>query len=95
MRIYLAGRITGVADYKERFAEAELLMRGWAPEGVVMNPAKLPAGKSEQWYMERCTKMVFMADVVVMLRGWDEDDVSAARIEWAVAKYCGKRVVLL
>lgn len=42
MKIYIAGPITGIPDYKERFAkaEAELKAKGHA----VMNPAALPEG---------------------------------------------------
>ena len=42
MKIYIAGPITGVVDYREKFAvaERELAKRGH----VVLNPAALPEG---------------------------------------------------
>jgi len=90
--IYLAGSITGVADYKERFARAEFAVRSLFDGQVkVWNPAKLPAGKSKRWYMRRCLQMVLGCDAVYAQRCWWLS--GGACVEIALARYCGIPVV--
>lgn len=72
-RIYIAGPITGVADYKERFAEAERFLREVWPGATIFNPAaRLPAGMHNAWYMERCCAEVCRCDVVYCVPGIGE-----------------------
>lgn len=69
MIIYLAGPITGVYDYKSKFAAAE--QRLMAMGHVVLNPAYLPPGlRKESDYMEICTKMIDKCDGIYFLTGW-------------------------
>ena len=92
MVIYLAGPITGVADYKERFARAEFAVRSLFDGQVgIWNPAKLPAGKSKRWYMRRCLQMVLGCDAVYAQRCWWLS--GGACVEIALARYCGIPVV--
>ena len=67
--VYIAGKITGDAGYKEKFdaVEKELLSRGWR----VLNPAKLPELPYEQYYPINCA-MIDGADAVYFLRDWTE-----------------------
>lgn len=42
MRVYIAGAMTGVFKYKEKFIEAEEYIRGLGH--IVLNPSFLPEG---------------------------------------------------
>lgn len=94
MVVYLAGPITGVPDYKETFAAAEKHARMLFGGCRVCNPAKLPAGKTNDWYMRRCTKMLFDAHVLAALPGWNNNG-SAAGIEVDLARYIGIPIVMV
>lgn len=87
-KIYIAGPITGVEDYRERFAEAErrLTAQGY----IALNPAILPEGMSTADYMRICLAMLDTADAVAMLPGWGKS--MGAGIEHTLARYTGKPV---
>lgn len=72
--IYLAGPITGVEDYKERFAdkEAKFLRVPETEKQMVLNPARLLEGLEDEDCMPICLKLVEMANVVVLLEGWEK-----------------------
>lgn len=83
--LYIAGPISGVRNYRERFAAAQRAAEalGWG----VLNPAMLPPGKPWEWYMPICLMMVGQADAVVLLDGWQES--RGAEREQAVARQLG------
>lgn len=88
-KIYLAGPITGVPDYRAHFLEAK-----WALEKqgyIVLNPAELPEGMEPADYMRICLAMLDVADAVYMLPGWGKS--IGAGIEYQLAKYAGKPVI--
>lgn len=87
--LYIAGAITGIADYQQRFHNAERLTRelGWQP----INPAALPSGMTEAAYMDICCAFVRNCDAVLMLDGWQES--VGAHIEHDLAFKCGKRIM--
>lgn len=89
-KVYIAGPITGVEDYRERFAEAErhLTAQGY----IALNPAILPEGMSPADYMRICLAMLDTADAVAMIPGWGKS--IGAGIERALAEYEGKPVWL-
>ena len=94
--IYLAGPISGplMTENRERFhnVEARVLAKWFGNvEKVILNPATLPLGLTEQDYMSIGIQMLFVADVVVMLEGWEQS--VGARIEFDLAKKCGKRIL--
>ena len=86
--IYLAGPITGVADYRERFAAAEATMRRAYPAAVILNPATLPEGMTPGQYMRICLAMMDCADEVVFLAGWGNS--VGAGIERSLCAYAKK-----
>ena len=86
--IYLAGPITGVADYRERFAAAEATMRRAYPAAVILNPATLPDGLTLGQYMRICLAMMDCADEVVFLAGWGNS--VGAGIEHSLCAYTKK-----
>ena len=90
MIIYLAGPITGVSDYEDRFTDAERRMKEQGH--IVLNPAKLPQGLGDCGaYMGICFPMIDRADAVLMLEGW-EDSRGACR-EWGYAMALDKLIV--
>lgn len=75
MRIYISGPITGVENYRESFRKAKeaLCERGYTN---VINPAELcqvlPTDRTTYHeYMQICIDLINLADVVVMLPGWE------------------------
>lgn len=89
MKVYLAGKITGDANYKNKFAraEAELINDGY----IVLNPASLPEGLSKGEYMQICLKMIDVADAVVFLT--DYADSKGALLEKSYCDYIEKKVL--
>lgn len=80
--IYIAGPMTGYKDHNRTafFTEAMRL----AEHGhVVLNPATLPEGLSQQQYISICIPMLMCADVIYLLEGWE--DSAGARAEYAMA----------
>lgn len=86
MKVYIAGAISGVTDYAVHFRRAKSWLAYFGH--TVLNPAELPEGMSKADYMSICVPMLLAADVVFMLTGWEAS--RGARIEAALAKYCGK-----
>lgn len=87
-KIYIAGKINGLKDYKQKFKEAEdkLLSKGH----ICMNPAKLPAGFPYEAYIPICTAMIDQCDAVYMLDNWSNS--KGAKVELEYAKITGKKV---
>lgn len=101
---YIAGGITGVEDYKARFAAAKrMLLRegedrpismehyyGTPRANKVLNPAELPEGWPKGLYMDVCLAMIRAADLVVFLPGWERS--RGASLEMQYSRYEGKPV---
>lgn len=101
MTIYLAGKITGDPDYREKFAaakewllaekEAHEVARGllkvslYPTADVVLNPAELPEGWPNGLYMDVCLAMIRAADLVVFLPGWERS--RGASLEMQYCRY--------
>lgn len=104
MTIYLAGGITGVENYKARFAAAKrMLLRegedrpismecyyGTPRADKVLSPAELPADWPGKVYMDVCLAMIRAADLVVFLPGWEQS--RGASLEMQYCRYQGKPV---
>lgn len=88
--IYIAGPITGVANYRDAFecAEAELTALGYVP----LSPAHLPEGMAKGQYMRICFAMIDSADAVLLLPGSIRSP--GALTEYAYCNYIGKPVAL-
>ena len=89
-KVYLAGPIRGVPDYKERFAENRSFYEQCGL--AVLDPSGLPEGMEQSDYMRICIAMLQSADFVQMLPGWEESE--GATLEKAYADMVGITVKL-
>lgn len=87
--VYLAGKIDGDPNYKEKFRKAaeQLESRGY----IVLNPATLPEGMSKEKYMPICLAMLNQADIILLLSDYEESP--GARIELNYANYQNKEIL--
>lgn len=89
MKIFISGPISGVADYRERFGDAE---RGLESKGhIVLNPTKMIPEKLE-WddAMKICEPAVQISDAIFQLPGWEMS--AGALRERSVALIARKQV---
>lgn len=87
-KIYIAGKITGDPNYKDKFAsmESELLK---IPGTTVINPATLSTGLEPADYARICFAMIDSSDIVVFDPDYKES--SGALLEMQYCKYVGKK----
>ena len=101
MTIYLAGGITGVENYKARFAAAKewllaeketqevvqglLKVSPYPTADVVLNPAELPEGWPGKVFMDVRLAMIRAADLVAFLPGWEQS--RGASLEMQYCRY--------
>lgn len=91
MKIYIAGKITGDPNYKEKFAAVQREIE--SDGNIVLNPAIFPEGLEPIDYMRMSFAMIDAADMVVYLPGYL--DSAGARLEADYCNYVGKLAVLL
>jgi hypothetical protein len=88
-KAYIAGKITGVKDYKAKFERATLILESAGYK--VMNPAVLPEGFEFEEYMKICFAMIDVCDVVYMLGNWKSS--AGANLEHLYAKATRKSIL--
>lgn len=86
-KIYIAGKITGDPNYKDKFAnmESELLKM---PGTVIINPAKLPQGLTPADYARICFAMIDSSDIVVFAPNYKKSQ--GALLEMQYCRYIQK-----
>lgn len=89
MIVYLAGRITGDGGYREKFADAEMVLRELGH--IVLNPATLPDGLEYESYMAIGNQMLLSSDAICLLPDWQ--DSAGARRERTAAIQHRKRIL--
>lgn len=91
VKVYIAGKITGDRNYREKFSCAQEDLEG---QGfTVLNPAKLPEGLLPEDYMRICMAMMDSSDIVAFLPDYEQS--RGAQIEWAWCQYVGKQTMYL
>ena len=90
--VFLSGPISGVSDYKLRFAKAFVRVKMANPSARIWNPGVLPDDRDYEWYMRQCVDAVFDSLSVVMLPGWEDSPGAVA--ERALARALGIPVEL-
>jgi len=90
-KVYLAGKITGDPNYKEKFLRYQTLLE--VAGHVVLSPAILPEGMSSADYMRICFAMIDCADLVVFLPDYTQSN--GARLERAYCKYTDKPIATM
>lgn len=88
MILYLSGPITGIRDYKARFADAadQLREKGF----TVISPAYAPEGLTNADYMRISLAQLEAADGIVLFGAWGSS--RGAIIEALYAAYTGKQL---
>lgn len=86
MKIYIAGKITGDPQYREKFSWAQKRLEDQGH--TVLNPATLQDGLKPADYMKMCLVMIDRADQVCFLPDYTES--RGAVIEQAYCEYTGK-----
>lgn len=89
-KIYIAGKITGDPNYKDKFAnmESELLK---IPGTTVINPATLPTGLEPADYARICFAMINSSEIAVFAPDYKES--LGALLEMQYCKYVGKKAL--
>lgn len=83
LKIYIAGKITGDLNYKEKFKQAEDRLEA---EGFkVMNPAVLPEGFTFAEYMNICKSMIDVCNIVYFLNDWTNSQGAIKEMGYAIA----------
>lgn len=90
-KVYIAGKITGDPNYREKFfcAQAKLEEAGH----IVLTPATMPEGMKPEDYMRICLAMIDTADVVCFLPNWDQS--LGAMLEHNWCEYTGKKIATI
>ncbi|MCL2880679.1 MAG: DUF4406 domain-containing protein [Treponema sp.] len=89
LKIYISGKITGDANYRSKFSEAE--NRLWDGEYIPLNPASIDLELDNWPYaMRRALHLMLRADGVALLPDWKKS--REAKIEAALAKSIGMPV---
>jgi hypothetical protein len=70
MKLYLSAPMSGLKDFNRPAmlaAEAQLKRAGFA----VFNPARLPAGKTWEWYMRKAISTVPKCGALAQMPNWE------------------------
>lgn len=84
MTVYIAGPITGIENYRNKFTEKEWELRGQGH--TIFNPAWNPPGLSHEAYMPIGYAMMDACDTVYFLKGWQQSKGAVLEYNYAIAK---------
>lgn len=86
MRLYLSAPMSGLKDFNRPAMLAEEVNLIRAGFGVI-NPARLPEGKTWEWYMCKAVNAVPRCDGLAQMPGWSTS--FGGLIEFAIARKFG------
>ena len=89
MKIYIAGKISGYAEHKKEFQEAEDNLK--KSGHTVLNPAVLPKGFEQEDYHHICRAMIDVCKAVYFLPNWV--DSKGAHMAMGYASGKGKTII--
>lgn len=91
MKIYISGKITGTADYIERFADKqkELELKGYEVIDPALINSFLPKSTTWEEYMSMCYPLIDMCDAIYFLNDWTESKGAMIEFEYANKKKKG------
>ena len=69
-RVYIAGPITGVEGYKDRFERAEEILKAAGYEPVSPIADGLVPGAGYRYYINRGFRLLMDCDAICLLPGW-------------------------
>lgn len=84
MTVYIAGKITGDNNYREKFRRFADVVESRGDYEVI-NPALLPAGMERGKTMLICFAMIDAADAVYFMKDWRESEGARAEYQYAMA----------
>lgn len=89
MRVYIAGPITGVENYKDNFeyAEKKLIRAGHKPVNPVKICSSIGENAKHEVYMKKLIPFLCDCDGIFCLEGWQESKGASFEVE--VAAKCG------
>jgi hypothetical protein len=86
MNVYISGRITGDANYRQKFKDAESRLRGAGHRPL--NPAaRVPPGTDWRRAMRAALRLMLKSEGVALLDDWR--DSKGAKIEARLARETG------
>lgn len=91
MKVYIAGKITGDPNYRNKFLYAQMKLE--QAGHTVLTPATMPDGMKPEDYMRICIAMIDTADVVCFLHDWDQS--LGAMLEHNWCEYTRKKIATL
>lgn len=84
LKVYIAGPITGTADYKKRFEKVEKYLRDQG--AIPMHSANLPQGFTHSEYIYICRAMIDVCEAVYFMEGYSESNGSLQEFNYAAKK---------
>lgn len=85
--VFLSGPITGIDDYKDKFADAMEIIRALGAD-FAFNPAtEIPDDAEREEAMRICTSKIITSDCVITLPGWRDSE--GACFEYVASEICG------
>lgn len=83
MKIYIAGKITGELNYKDKFKNKESELKSQGHE--IMNPATLPDGFEWHEYMHICFAMIDVCESVYLMNCWENSLGARKERDYAIS----------